>query len=81
MRAKVLYFGPLRQAAGRDAEEVEWSGPATVAGLLDACSARHPALAAVRASLLVAVDRECARPATVLKGGEEVAVMPPLSGG
>ena len=78
---KVLYFGPCRQHAGCDQEEVPLDPGAMVKDLLDACCSRHPALAPVRASLLVSVDREFASAATVLKGPEEVAVMPPLSGG
>ena len=78
---RVLYFGPCRLQAGRDEEDVPLAPGATVKELLDACCARHPAMAAARASLQVAVDREFAAAGTVLKGSEEVAVMPPLSGG
>ena len=78
---RVLYFGPCRIHAGCDGEDIPLAPGATVRELLDACCARHPAVAAVRASLQVAVDREFAPASTVLKGSEEVAVMPPLSGG
>ena len=78
---RVLYFGPCRLHAACDAEEIPLKPGATVKELLDACGIRHPKIAAVRASLQVAVDREFASASTVLKGSEEVAVMPPLSGG
>ena len=78
---RILYFGPCRLHAACDTEEIPLKPGATVKDLLDACCARHPAIAAVRASLQVAVDREFAPASTVLKGPEEVAVMPPLSGG
>ena len=78
---RVLYFGPCRIHAGCDAEEIPLVPGVTVKDLLDACCARHPAIAAVRASLQVAVDREFAPLSVVLQGSEEVAVIPPLSGG
>ena len=78
---RVLYFGPCRIHAGRDQEDIPLAPGATVKELLDACCARHPAIAGMRASLQVAVDREFAPASTVLKGPEEVAVLPPLSGG
>ena len=81
MMVRVLYFGPCRIHAGCDAEDIPLNPGATVKDLLDVCCARHPKIAAVRASLQVAVDREFAPVSTALKGNEEVAVMPPLSGG
>ena len=81
MAIRVLYFGPCRIHAGCDAEEISLAPGATVKDLLNACCARHPAIAAVRASLQVAVDREFSPVSTALHGFEEVAIMPPLSGG
>ena len=82
MRARVLYFGPCRQHAGCDEETIDLpGGTATVQDLLDRCCALHPGLAQARASLLVAVDREFASPAAGITGAEEIAVMPPVSGG
>lgn len=81
MKAMVRYFGPCRTQTGKDTEELDLGEGATVADLLEACCRRHAALAATRASLLVAVERELAPPSRRLKAGEEIAVMPPLSGG
>lgn len=81
MRVRVSYFGPCRLHAGCDGEALEVPAPATVRGVLDAACARHPALAAVRASLLAAVDQEFAKPDAPVLEDAEVVVMPPLSGG
>ena len=81
MKATVRYFGPCRLQTGRDTDAVELPQPATVADLLEACCRLHPALQAVRRSLLVAVNQEFAGPETPLMGSEEIALMPPLSGG
>lgn len=53
----------------------------TVGGLVDTLVRRYPGLKAHRSSLLVAVDREFRDEGTGLRGGEEVALMPPVSGG
>ncbi len=81
MKATVRYFGPCRLQAGRDTDAIELPAPATVADLLDACCRLHPALQAAKGSLLVAVNQEFAGPDIPLAGGEEIALMPPLSGG
>ena len=78
---RVLYFGPCRLHADCDVEEVPLVAGATVGDLLQACCARHPGMAAARGALLVAVNQEFAKPDAVLKGTEEIAVMPPVSGG
>lgn len=79
MRVRVRYFGPLKAQTGCEEERLELPEGAAVSALLDACARLHPGIP--RDSLLVAVDREFADPATPLKGNEEVALMPPLSGG
>ena len=79
MRVQVLYFGPLKAQAGCETEALELPEGATVSALLDACCRAHPGLH--RGSLLTAVDREFTGPDARLSGREEVAVMPPLSGG
>ena len=81
MRVRVRYFGPLKAQTGCEEEPLELPEGAAVSALLDACGRLHPALAASRPSLLVAVEREFAGPDTLLRPGQEIALMPPLSGG
>lgn len=50
-------------------------------GLLDQLCAEFPALANARASVAVAVNREYVNPDYVLSAGDEVALIPPVSGG
>jgi len=47
----------------------------------DACVQRWPALASRRRSTVLAVNREFARGETVIHDGDEVALLPPVSGG
>ncbi|HEX3969494.1 MAG TPA: MoaD/ThiS family protein [Edaphobacter sp.] len=76
---RVLYFGVLKDVAGRGRAEMEMEDGASVADLL----ARHRGMAAgsVWDSIAVAVNQEYARAEDVLRDGDEVALLPPVSGG
>lgn len=78
----VLYFAALRDLAGTGEERVPLPTPSTtVAELLVALEGRHGALAGRLASVRVAVNEEFAEESLVLRGGEVVALIPPVSGG
>jgi molybdopterin converting factor subunit 1 len=79
MRIKVLYFGVLKDLAGHRYAEMEMAEGESVADLLR----QHRKLASVAVwdSIAVAVNQEYARAADVLKDGDEVALLPPVSGG
>jgi len=82
MRVCVRLFAILRERAGRDAVEVELEDGATVADALRALALR-PELedAIARLPVGMAVNREYARPETTLVAGDELALIPPISGG
>lgn len=76
---KVRLFAALRELAG--ASEVEVSGR-TVAEVAEALSASQGLrFAAIVGVSSFVVNGERAAPATVLAEGDEVAVLPPVSGG
>jgi molybdopterin synthase sulfur carrier subunit len=78
MSITVLYFASLRDAAGRDSEQLPL--PDSLRGLYDELRARHRfTLPAER--LRVAVDGAFAAWDTPLREGSEVAFIPPVSGG
>ena len=79
---EVRLFAVLRDRAGRDSVTVEVDEPATVADLLEA-AARQPGLNELLPDLPVraAVNREYVADDTVLSAGDEVALIPPVSGG
>lgn len=83
MKVKVLYFAASREAVGIASEDVEFTGTATTASLLQLLLGRHPQLAAVMGTSVFAVNQEYVDPnASVdLKDNDEVAIIPPLSGG
>ena len=81
MKITVLFFGITHDLTGFAQEQAEIPAGENVAGLRRHYEARFPRLAAVADSLLLAVNEEIARDSTPLHEGDEVAFMPPVSGG
>jgi len=81
MNVRVKLFAVAKQAAGADAIELAVADGATVAAVRDALVERLPALAAVRRHLLFAVNTDYAADSRVIASGDEVACIPPVSGG
>jgi molybdopterin converting factor small subunit len=75
----LLLFAAARTSAGTGREEVAGT---TVADVLDAARTRHgPSFAAVLDASRVWVNGEPAPGDRVLSDGDEIAVLPPVSGG
>ncbi len=78
----VLYFAALRDLSGTNEERVSLpAAPVSVATLLALLQDRHGALRGRLQSVRVAVDEEFAELSRELRGGEVVALIPPVSGG
>jgi MoaE-MoaD fusion protein len=87
MQVRVLFFGVLKDLLSSGGETMTLADGVTVADLTEqlrngssihrAESAEHP----VWGALAVAVNREYANRAAVLHDGDEVALLPPVSGG
>jgi molybdopterin converting factor subunit 1 len=75
---RVMLFAGLAEAAGSRELELP-TAPATVADLEAAVRDRIPALA--RATFRVAVNRAYASPRQALAERDEIALIPPVSGG
>lgn len=76
MTVKVFAFARYRELLGFQAEEWALPEPPTLAALL-----ADPRLAALPREALLAVNQTFATPETRLVEGDEVALMPPVSGG
>ena len=81
MRIDVLYFGMLKEFFGGERDVVELGDGETVGGLLRLLEGRGAADWPVWKVLAVAVNREYAGLTVVLRDGDEVALLPPVSGG
>jgi molybdopterin converting factor subunit 1 len=81
MRVTVRLFARLRELAGAGELERNTDDNATVKSVWDALTREHPALAPYAQSLSCAVNAEYARMNSPLHDGDEVAFLPPVSGG
>src|SRR5712691_7865483 len=81
IHVRVLFFGAARNATGREHLELSLSSPANVASAFTQLLADYPALARFGNSLLIAVNQEYALPDREISDGDELAVLPPVSGG
>src|SRR6185369_17232244 len=81
IKITALLFGQAREMAGAASLELEVAPPATVASAWAALVAAHPKLAAMERSLLFAVNEEYAGREQALNDGDQLAVLPPVSGG
>jgi MoaE-MoaD fusion protein len=81
MRARVLFFGPLKDLAGRSAEDAEFPEGADLGAVWEACQSRYPALRNLAGSVAIAQNQEFAEISSKLVEGAEVAFLPPVSGG
>ena len=80
MRVTLLAFGMLRDLIPASAL-LDLPDGATVSNLLDRCRSLAACEPAAWASVAVAVNREYAQGSHVLADGDEVALLPPVSGG
>ena len=81
MRVQVLYFGMLKECFGAESDAAELAEDSSVEDLLLVLRERAQGAAAAWSSMAVAVNREYAGRTTVLRDGDEVALLPPVSGG
>jgi molybdopterin converting factor subunit 1 len=79
MRVRVLYFGVLKDLFGRGEAVMEVAEGASVGELVEVHRGLAPA--AVWGSIAVAVNQEYAKGGVVLQEGDELALLPPVSGG
>lgn len=77
----VRYFAVCRDAAGKEREEIELPSPVSVSDFLEDLFSRYPSMRAGEKQLRVAVNREYAPAEGKIRPGDEVALIPPVSGG
>jgi molybdopterin synthase catalytic subunit len=81
MRVRVLFFGRLKDIVGKGEEQAELSDGARVEDLFERYGRSFPELARFRASVVASVNQEFAEGRAPLAAGDEVAFLPPVSGG
>jgi MoaE-MoaD fusion protein len=81
MRVRVLFFGQLKEIVGLAQEDAELSEGARVEDLFERYGRRFPRLAEFRPSVAASLNQEYAEWRAPLAAGDEVAFLPPVSGG
>jgi len=85
VKVKLLFFASLREQLGTSAEEIELpGGVSTVAGLREHLKSRGGAFEKAfgqKTVVRVAVNQDMVQPTARIKGGDEVAFFPPVTGG
>src|SRR5512146_3445837 len=81
MRVRVLFFGMLRDLVGRPSDESEFPPGSDLRAVFDAYAGRFPRLRELASSIVIARNQEFATLSTSVEDGDEVAFLPPVSGG
>jgi MoaE-MoaD fusion protein len=81
MRVRVLLFGQLKDIVGRQEEALELEPGARLAGVISHYADRYPKFHDLTKSIACSVNQEYAQATVVLKEGDEVGLLPPVSGG
>lgn len=79
MQVRVLFFGMLKDLAGRPSESLSLPEGATLGDVLQ--HYEHAIPRELMSSLAMSVNQEYAAPDARLQPGDEVALLPPVSGG
>ena len=81
MKITVLSFAACHEIIGKREVEIELTDKATVGSALRYLINLYPALNGLQNSLAIAVNAEYVDGAKELKAGDEIALIPPVSGG
>jgi molybdopterin converting factor subunit 1 len=81
MRVQVLFFGVLKEIVGKPVEVIDLPEGASLRDVLARYELQIPRLKESLPSLALAVNQQYSGPDTKLNEGDEVALLPPVSGG
>ena len=81
MRVKVLLFGQLKDIVGRAEESLDLEPGTNMAAIVAHYSERYPQFQGLTKSIACSINQEYAQGTAVLREGDEVGLLPPVSGG
>lgn len=81
MKIRLLLFASCRDVMGGKELDLEVEEGISAGALREELALRYPRLRPLKEKLLVAVNAEYVDDDTALKNGDEVALIPPVSGG
>ena len=81
MRIKVKFFAYIRVITESSETEIEVNEGSTLENIMEILVKKYPDLMRYKEEINMAVNHEYAPEKTVVKKGDEVALLPPVSGG
>src|ERR1043165_9032144 len=78
---RLLFFGSLKEIVGEPQQTLEFGKPCTTGELLESLCAKHETLRKHLPSILIARNREFTTRDTPIEDNDEIAFLPPVSGG
>lgn len=81
MRLKVLFFGQLKDIAGRSEDSVELPEGSRVEDVFSHYASAYPRLQELAGSIVVARNQQFSSGSQPVADGDEIAFLPPVSGG
>lgn len=81
MRVRVLFFGMLKDVVGHSGEDFDAPEGSSLASVFESYADRFPRLREIARSIVIARNQEFADISTHLSEGDEIAFLPPVSGG
>lgn len=74
-------YAAFRDIVGSKEEELDLNAGSTVSDLLEKYIERFPQLSRYKEHIILSVNKEYGAPSRVLRDGDEVSFLPPVSGG
>ena len=81
LKITILYFARVKDLVGLESEIIDLSCGNTVESLLTNVSLIHPKIKDMLNIIQVAINYKIVNKNTLLRNGDEVALLPPVSGG
>jgi molybdopterin converting factor subunit 1 len=81
MSIRILFFASLADKTGMREMSLDSSAFTNIDSIVHKLSKDFPSFESHRASILISINSEFARPGTPVCDGDEIAFFPPVSGG
>lgn len=81
MQVRVLLFGVLKDMAGRSSDVLSLPDRACARDVISHYESQFPAMKGSLGSIAISLNQEYVQPAAKLNPGDEIALLPPVSGG